>query len=362
MTEPQSSRRLGVLGLRVPPNFFGISLGLVGLAEAWHAAKAPLGTGSAVPNALDILAAIAWVTLTAAYLAQGRKRVLADLQDPLLGPFVAVSPITGMLLASALSPFAFGASRPLVGLFLAMTVLVGGWLTGQWVLGNTAEASLHPGYFLPTVAGGLVGAFCAAEVHLHAIAEASFGIGIVCWLLLGSVLLNQLFFRPGLPPLLVPTLAIELAPPAVAGLAVFALNGPVVSPLSRVLGGYAVLMVVVQLRLLPMYAKLRFSPGFWAFTFSYAAAATDALLWISVKHPAGSAVYAACVLAAITILIGTISGRTVYLLFQGRLFPTTPPAAVHRADSSHIQTLDGEWVVTRHSVHESTQPLGETHA
>jgi tellurite resistance protein len=33
----------------------------------------------------------------------------------------------------------------------------------------------------------------------------SFGIGMVCWLVLGSVVLNRLFFRPNLPAALVPT-------------------------------------------------------------------------------------------------------------------------------------------------------------
>src|SRR3977135_1197891 len=52
----------------------------------------------------------------------------------------------------------------------------------------------------------------------------SFGIGIICWLLLGSILLNRLFFRPSLPAALVPTLAIEAAPPAVAGGAYYAIT------------------------------------------------------------------------------------------------------------------------------------------
>jgi hypothetical protein len=33
---------------------------------------------------------------------------------------------------------------------------------------------VHPGYFLPTAAGGLIGASAAAAVHLQTLAEASF--------------------------------------------------------------------------------------------------------------------------------------------------------------------------------------------
>jgi tellurite resistance protein len=42
------------------------------------------------------------------------------------------------------------------------------------------------------------------------------------------------------------------------------------------LGGYAVLMVLAQLRLSLAYSRLSFSPGFWAFTFSYSAVVADA--------------------------------------------------------------------------------------
>jgi len=72
---------------------------------------------------------------------------------------------------------------------------------------------VHPGYFLPTAAGGLIGASAAAQVHLHALAEASFGIGAICWLLFASTILNRLFTRPALPNALVPTMAIELGIP-----------------------------------------------------------------------------------------------------------------------------------------------------
>jgi tellurite resistance protein len=312
---------------RVPPNLFGIPFGLAGLAEAWDAASATLGTPAAVPDAIDIVAAVAWLPLVVMYAAQGVRTVRADLRDPVLAPFVPVAAIAGMLLGSALSAYSFAAGRVLVIVFLVITIGAGGWLTGQWIAGEVDQGKSHPGYFLPTVAGGLVGAFCAAQVHLRAVAEASFGIGILCWLLLGSILLNRLFFRPALPAALVPTLAIELAPPAVAGLAYFALGERSSSLGACVLGGYAVLMALVQLRLLPLYARLSFSPGFWAFTFSYAAAATDGLEWVSQRKPAGATACAIVIIAAITLLIGAIAIRTMVLLLRGQLLVRPSPPA-----------------------------------
>ena len=181
------------------------------------------------------------------------------------------------------------------------------------------------------MAGGLIGAYAAAQVHLHAVAEASFGSGVLCWLLLGSTILNRLFFRPALPDTLVPTLAIEVAPPVVAGIAYFALTGGATNLIARVLGGYAVLMVLVQLRLLPVYARLRLTPGFWAFTFSYAAAATYALLWISREKPPGAALYSVLIVVLITAFIAVIAARTVIAAARSQLLPppqqdVAPPA------------------------------------
>ena len=314
---------------RVPPSFFAIALGMAGLGEAWAAARPVLGLPQAVPDAFLAAAALVWAVLLTLYLRQGSHRILADLRDPVLAPFTSVAVITPVIPAVALAQANLTAARVVVAVFLAATVALGGWLTGQWVAGEIDQTAAHPGYFLPTVAGGLVGSYAAAEVHLHAVAEAMFGIGILCWLLLGSLVLNRLFFNRALPPALVPTLAIELAPPAVAGLAWFALNGGSIDLVARVLGGYAVLMAVVQLRFLPMYRQLHFSPGFWAFTFSYAAAAGDALEWLRVSNAAGRTALSIVLLVLITGLVLIIAVRTARLALRGQLLPAppAPPAA-----------------------------------
>jgi tellurite resistance protein len=310
---------------QIRPNLFGISFGIVGLAEAWTAAEPTLGTPHIVPNVLNILAAVVWAAVLVAYAAQGPGQILADLRDRVFAPFVTLSTIVAMFLAASLSEYAFNAGRALVVVFVVITIGVGGWMTGQWIVGDLDTDLAHPGYFLPTVAGGLVAAFASAQVHLHTLAQACFGIGILSWLLVGSLLLNRLFFRPALPPALLPTLAIEVGPPAVAGIAYTALTGSATDTLAYALGGYTVLMVLAQLRMIPLFARLRFGPAFWAFAFAYAATATDALLWIGLKHPAGSTIYAATILTAITVFIVAIGARTVVAIRRGQFFPTSPP-------------------------------------
>jgi tellurite resistance protein len=197
VAEDQSPQRQRFLGTRVPPNLFAIALGIAGLALAWQAAVPVLGIPQAVPDALSVLGAAVWLVLVGAYLAQGPRIIMADLRDPVLSPFVSASALTAMILSAALAREAApAAGRMLVIVFLAVTIAIGGWLTGQWLTGGIDPDSVHPGYFLPTAAGGLIGASAAAQVHLHALAEASFGIGVICWILLGSTILNRLFPVP----------------------------------------------------------------------------------------------------------------------------------------------------------------------
>ena len=327
--EDRSPKRRRFLGPRVPPTLFAIALGIAGLTEAWRAAGPLLGTPQAVPDALSILDAALWLVLVGAYLAQGPRIILADLRDPVLSPFVSASALTAMILSATLAKDAFTAGRVLVIVFLAVTIALGGWLTGQWITGGIEPDSVHPGYFLPTAAGGLIGANAAAQVHLHALAEASFGIGIISWVLLGSTILNRLFSRPALPNALVPTMAIELGIPAVAGPAYFAVAGQTVSFMACALGGYAVLMALVQVRLIPVYRRLSFTPGFWSFTFAYAAAGADALIWLAITKPPAATGYAIAVIALLTAFVSWIAFRTVVLAVRGQLFPAWPP--VHQA-------------------------------
>src|SRR5271170_7502590 len=82
---------------------------------------------------------------------------------------------------------------------------------------------------------------------------------------------------------------------------------------------------IFQIRLIPIYVRLKYTPGFWAFTFSYAAGVTYALEWINLKRPAGSAVLAGIAVALISALILAIAVRTVLAAMRGQLLPVLAP-------------------------------------
>lgn len=315
---------------RIPLNMFGISFGLVGLAGAWRTAALEDLTAVWIGDALLVLTAAAWLVTLLVYLRyvlSVKGAFVADLLDTVGAPFASLAVIVPMTLAAqGIVPHAFTAGRIVVDVFLALTFLLGAWFTGQWMYGTLDFDRLHPGYFLPTAAGGLIASASASAAGQQRLAEVMFGFGVVCWLILGSMILARLFFRPPLPGPLVPTMAIEVAPPAVASLAYYAINGNQIDLVAAMLAGYGLVMAFAQIRLLPRYVRLQFAPSTWAFTFSYAAVASSALHWIGISAPAGERVYAYLLLAAITLLIGGIGARTLVALARRQLLPHPPTA------------------------------------
>jgi tellurite resistance protein len=317
---------------RIPPNSFGIAFGLAGLGGTWLTAAESGWAPRAVGEVLSLVAAAAWLALVVAYGAHAASRpgaLRSDLTDPVVAPFATLATITPMLLvARGLTPYAPATAAVVTAVLIGLTVLHGCWFTGQLIHGDYAMDRLHPGYFIPTVAGGLLSAIAADQIGQTDLAWALFGYGAISWLLLGSMVLGRLFFGPHLPAALLPTVAIEVAPSAIAGLAWFALGDGSIDPVARVLAGYGVLMVLAQLRLVPDFLRLRFSLGFWAFAFSWAAVATVVLHWIARTRPPGGDGLAVLVLVAATLLVGAIAVRTVVGLRRGTLFPRdAAPAA-----------------------------------
>jgi hypothetical protein len=74
------------------------------------------------------------------------------------------------------------------------------------------------------------------------------------------------------------------------------------------------------------WRRLRFAPGFWAFTFSWCAVVILALHWIELEHPAGQRPLAWLAGGDVTALVGGIALRTLLAAGRGELVPRPAPA------------------------------------
>jgi tellurite resistance protein len=324
---PLSLPRLGMYRRTlpaIPPNFFGISFGLAGLAEVWSFAAPTLGVTDVVGRCLALVASAVWVVLIVIYFSKGMRRVQEDWQNPVFSPFLALVVIVPTLLAGELCAVEVLPGRILVAVLSSLAVAFGGWSTGQWLINDLYDECMHPGYLLPTATAGLVSSIAASEAHLRLLAAAWFGVGMISWLLVASIVLNRLFIRPNLPPALTPVLALEAGPPMVAGVAYHLLHGGSVDTFAAALGGYAFLMLVLQLRLAPIYARLSFSPGFWSFTFPAAAVGLNGIVWLQTTRPAGFVAYTAIGVGLVTFVVVSIAVRSLLAMSRHQFFPPTP--------------------------------------
>src|SRR6201996_2194904 len=87
---------------RVPPNLFGVGVGLAGLGEVWRVAEHYGRVPAVVATVLAVLSGLAWLTVLLAYLRwvmADRLSLARDFADPALAPFLSLVLIVPIFLA-----------------------------------------------------------------------------------------------------------------------------------------------------------------------------------------------------------------------------------------------------------------------
>jgi len=302
---------------RVPLSSLGIPFGLSGLAGTWTMAGAASLAPQFIAEGLWMLAAVAWIAVVANYLWRSRNRggsIRDDLRDPVQGAFASLAPTSAMLICTHYAQQLPMAGRIITGGFMAIGLLFGAWFLAELALRNRSIDAVHAGYLLPTVAAAFIVGQSAGTFGWTFLGEAAIAVGILFWLVLGTIILARIAFRPAPPAALLPTFAIFSAPPAVAGNAWFAVNGGRIDLVETMLLGTFVVLILVQLMMLGAYWRLPFTLGFWAFTFTAASSGTYTVHWLALWSGPGHELWAWLAIALATLLIGSIAVRSAVLL------------------------------------------------
>jgi tellurite resistance protein len=304
-----------VAGKAFPFPLFGIAFGLSGLAGTWTVAADALDFTAGVANAVWIIAAGTWLISLVRYGLGARtvRQVLADVHHPVQGVFVALIPASGLLLGAQLSQYASTTGKTVVVIMAVLTAVLAAYFVHRLMLGGLELDQIHPAYLLPTVAITFIAGQTLATVGLHDLGFASFGVGVLLWLVVGAVITVRLATRPAMPHPLVPTFAVYAAPPAVGGNAYFALTGPPDGFQHAWLGTF-ILFLLVQLALIPTIAKLPFALTFWTMTFTTAAAGTYGIHWLVATDAPLRDLWTIVILAIVNLWIGWVAVRSILLV------------------------------------------------
>jgi len=299
----------------LPIALFSIPLGLAGLGGAWEAAAQLLGAFAAPADLAYAASTVVWATFTGIYVVRAIRhdsgRFKVDLRHPLFGPLTAYIPVIAILLVAHYATSLGQAARWLTYAAVAALAINAAALVAHWLRAPLDEEAVHPGYFLPVVAGPFIAGIGLAAVGDRMAAIAVFGVGLYFWLLLGAVITSRLFFRTPMPQPFKPVLSILLSPPGTASLAWFAIMYGEIDQLQAAVGGVTVFTLLIQLFFVSDYLRLPFTSQHWVFTFPLAVLGNIGVRWTAGLGFDGWEAVAWVILTISTASILAIIGGTV---------------------------------------------------
>jgi tellurite resistance protein len=306
----------------VPANFFGIVLGVIGLGNAWRLGHQAWGLPSAIGETFELTGSAVWLVLITLYVAKwtfARSDAIKELDHPVQCCFVGLIGVTAMLVAGAASRYSSAAATAILVVGATYTIAFGIWRTGSLWQGGRDLGHTTAVLYLPTVAGSFVAAAVLSALGHAAWGQLGFGAGMFSWIALESVLVHRLLTGDALPLGLRPTMGIQLAPPAVGAVSYLSVTQGAPDLFAHALIGYALLQMLVLLRLFPWIRKQPFGASYWGFSFGITALATAPLTMINRGESGPSALLAPFTFVLANAVIAVLSVGTLYLLLRGRL-------------------------------------------
>ena len=308
----------------VPVSFFSIPVGLLAFASTWHVGARLWHLPGDVAQAFTLAGLAAWAGLLALYARKWlvqRADAVAELQHPLQSAFAALVPVSSMLAAVALILFSRDLATGVLVIALAAQLALGLGLNGRLWMGGRPPELVTPAIYLPSVAQSFVAATASAAFGWHQLGLLFFGVGLLAWLALESLILQRAAVGTALPAALRPLLGIQLAPAVVGGGSWLALTTGAPDAFAWLLLGYGLYQGLLLLRLLPWIREQAFVPAYWAFSFGTAALPTLAMRMVE-RGATGlvAGLAPALFVAANGVFVLLIAG-TLRLLARGTLLP-----------------------------------------
>lgn len=317
--EPAGGSRLE----HFPVTFFAIVMGLAGFTLAWLRAHVALGAPAAIGEALFWVSLAVYAAVLATYLAKWARYPAAvrdEVSHPIRLAFVPTASIGLLLIAAAGREIAPGLATALWWVGVAAQLVATLAVLTTWI-NRPAFGMQHvsPAWFIPVV-GNMVVPLGGATLGPPEVSWFFWSAGIVFWLALLPLVLTRLFVHEApVPAKLLPTLAILIAPPAVAFVSLRLLAGGDLTVADRVLyysGAFFALLFLAQVGRL---RKLPFFLSWWAYSFPLAALTVSTTIMAGLLDSGFLTVAAWTVLAVGSALVILLAVRTAGAMLAGKV-------------------------------------------
>ena len=305
----------------MPASLFGIPVGLLGLAGAWHVGVRIWNLPSVLADGIAVIGALTWLALLVLYLRKWyshRAAARQELRDPVQSSFVCLALISTLLV----SINAIQVSRPtamvLFGVCVSAQIALGVWLIGKVWQGGRGAGFVTPALYLPAAGQSFVAANGAVAFDWPQLGAWLFGCGLFSWLAMESVVLARGASGSPMPSRMRPAVGVQLAPPVVGGLAYLSLTTGMPDLAAQMLFGYGLYQVALLTRLSAWIRQPAFTSSYWSVSFGATALPTMAMRMIE-RGDTGAMTWAAPILfIAANLVIAYLATGSLRLLVQGK--------------------------------------------
>lgn len=324
MTDAPLAARADIApGIRhLPLPIFASVVGVTGLALAWRRAPEAIGfLPTWVAEALLALAVVWFLVVASLYAAKAAlhwRVARAEARHPVQSNYINFIPVAGLLIGTALAPVerTFAEALWLVGALgnLAFAVVI----VPRWLFDEFAPTDLTPAWVIPVV-GNVLPPLAGVILGHAELSWLCFSAGFGFWIVLFPLIVGRLIFAAPLPPRVLPSYVILVAPPSVMSMSFLELlGGP--NPASRLLFYLSLFLAICLATRARALLAQPFSLAYLSFTFPSAALAGAAL-----RHHQAVGSDATQALALLLLLLSTgivlvIFAATLRHLLSGALF------------------------------------------
>lgn len=245
------------------------------------------------------------------------QSVFDEFNHPIKVNFFATISMSTLLLANIFRDYETAALMMFL-LGAGFQTFIAFYAISYWLNRNIEMAHSNPAWFIPVVGNLLVPTAGADFTDYYAL-MFFFSLGIFFWIILTAILFNRIIFHGMLAQKFLPTLAIFIAPPAVAMLSYLRINGGSFDDFATFLLNVAIIFAILLFALARNFYKIKFFISWWAFTFPFAAL-TLALItaYEKTQYPMFCLMgYLAIVLTTSIVLL--VSLKTIQALVRGEI-------------------------------------------